>query len=1457
MSDISKIYTDHALMDEIVYNSKKILEGIILKNDATADANETSDSLTESEYFVSINAGNIDLYTFPITTEALINYGFTALEADIYSEDRDQLIAALTETEQEDLLAYLSKDYISNYVEKNNYYRMLNGKPNYDPQNDTSLNYYTIAAKIWDDSKGAFVISTLAFTDYLSGFYGKAYVKVFDTSISRYVYKTLYLLSYSIFLYNVPVIYGDGTSETIKISYEQFDDQTFMDYYETKLNANFTSEELNTTTSLEHLQDYQINTMDSVGIIGDLKDKFITNNTTNSSKFRYLRFLGSKKIDIYTARSAANWDILYMPTVEYLVEDRFKELFAINRDIYERRTYQDAYKIQSEYYDEIMMIMIIAQTFNDIIVDIPEWYIRRDIFDLRSVKYFLDSQGVEYFPEIPLKYQIRIVKNLNKLIKYKSTEKNINDILDIFSIDNAEIYKYFILKKYLYTDHTTTDPDTPDPGWTMDAEYDFGFQNEYTDMDDTTVYNTGDGNGGDSPGYDVYEFGDDSANIDYGDTVYDYNFGNEEEADAPDSSDTDRNDEYDEANTIIKDEYDNVYGLQFVKVPIDEQYDDYIKDPINRKDYDTITEEDNYWDGIDLHSLVKNNHLKKDFTIEGTKYLGIEYNVSMEDYKFQTAYFIGMIFNSNINMSDISIPISSIKADTYFTLQSLFVFLYCCNRLYENKSLDIFDPTTLEQTGAKPEYDAYIDCDGGRPWNDSGDPEPVTPVTPVEWTVPDIDGGDEDDPNFVITEVVDFGNGDYVIDPTETLYDYDYKEITPTSIDTDEETTSPEVTIIDNGIITVTLTEANYKTYLYHYVINADESLTQLTEDNYTNYLNTQVKLRYPWYYEDKGYLGLDADGHNLYQDSKHEPVYYSKADSKYKRVSDNSDPVGTLSLIRVDYVQEYDGGGVEQLNSESYYDWLRSNHKEFYTDLTDRVLGFNMYTATNGKTIKDTVEENISIRHSAFGWDRGYTLDEVGCANYTVQTKFTTITDLINVYKKNKVCYDNIRKLMATANSRDEYMVYKYVYEQLFTRKYDKNFYTLSNGSTATNFLQVLKDKDITLYNYYITLSDETDEDTRIAEIRQCLNDIVSTLSYYLTDPDVKLVLSFIYTNSFDSVLYYMSLLLNFFKSWKTYFVSAEVVYDLNDKVDHSDIGRDTLNEIKIKYWTTGNSRIRDAWQTIIKRYIEDTPVTQTTRNKEIIDIAAHYVDNDITGDKDYDGGNVESIVSGTDTAIDLDGGGVSKLSCSPFYQLDGRGIADRLDVYDLDGGGPKENEFYLDIDGKSVSDTTAYTRLNPRSDYDSGVDVDCGHPDFRQVMTNTTITKADEKNNITVDARISTYDNNGISINNDGLYIYDNYTETAKITDLVGNMLNYKRYVNEIKTACISDLAVASNPDLAKSRIDNLYKKKFANANKVLNIFKYSDYENRLIIARDSKITDFRVWFRNNNPFDYEEVK
>ena len=1562
MSDITKVYTDHALMDEIVYNTKKILAGLVLKNDTTANTNETSESINSAEYYVAIKSGNIDLYTIPITTQLLINYGFTPLEAEVYVDDRKQLVNALTEDQQKDLLNYLSDDYVNNYVEMNNYYRMLNGKANYHPEEDSTLSYTKISAMIWDDNKGKLVNGELAFTDYLSGFYGKSYVKVFNTETGVYEYRTMYVLSYSIFLHSIPVIYGDGTTDTIKITYSQFDDETFMDYYKDKLDSAFASEELLSTTSLEHLLDYQINTMSSIGIIDDLKSKFITNNTVNNSKFRYLKYLGSKRIEIYNARSAANWDILYIPNVEYLVESRFKELFVINRDIYERRTYQDAYKLKSDYYDEILMTMIIAQTFCDIVVDIPEWYIRRDIFDLRSVKYFLDSQGVEYYKEIPLKYQIRIVKNLNKLIKYKSTEKNIEDILNIFSIDNAEIYKYYILKKYLYTDHTVTPTPTPDPGWHMDDDYDFGFQNEYIDMDDDTNHNTSDGHGGVADGFDDYDFVDEDSGKDYGDIPYDFNFGGEEDSDAPDSGDTDREDEYDESKVIVKDECDNVYGLQFVKVPVEEQYDDYIKDSINRKDYDTITENDPYWDGIDLHSLVKNNHLRKDFTIEGTKYLGIEYDISMKEYKFETAYFIGMIFNSNIHMDDISIPMSSIKENGYFTLQSLFVFLYCCNRLYEEKSLDIFDPTTLERTGAKPDYDAYIDCDGGRPWNNSSDPQPPVDPTPVDWEVPDIDGGDEEDPTFVVdqtTEDLDFGNGDYVIDPTEVLYDYNYDEITDTSIEdpaiiaqekaepanwpiqedldygneddgpvyrsqytvdydfaTDDTSTDmllydynnevynqttdlPEVgdaeltyyvesadltrfaiyrwdtatsayvllyelehtdpaPVITDGKITVTLTALNYKTYLNHYVINDDDTLTQLTEENAHNYFGKRVELRYPWYYEEVGYLGTDMDGHTLMQDSEHQPLYYDTATTFYKRISDDKAAVGTISPISDVYVQDYDGGGIDELNFESYYDWLRSKYPYFYTDLTSRVLGFNMYIdPSTGKTIKDIVATNIGVKHSIFGWDRGYTLEEIGCDSFIVKTSFDTITELVSTYSNNKKCYDTLRELMMNATTRDSYMVYKYAFDQFFTRPYDKNFYVLSNGKYATNFLEVLKDKDTTLYNYYIVLSTEKDKDTRVQQIRDCLNNIVSTLSYYLSDDSVKYVLSFIYTNSFDSLLYYMSLLLNFFKSWKTYFLNSVVSYKLDDKNDHNAIGRDTMNEIKTKLWTTGNSKPRDSFQSTVIRTIDETPANQPTREKEIIDIAAHYVDNDITADRDYDGGTPSTTEYDEDEIIN--GGGVTKLSCSPSYQIEGRGIADRLNVYDVDGGFPKNNKYYLDIDGLEVTDQYSKGPVEGLygEDQDLGVDVDGGHPNFRQVMTNSAVTKADDKNNITVDARISTYDNNCISIETDGLYLDDVFEKTATVMDLIGDMYDYKESVKKTTDAYITDLLIVSDPVLAQDTINQIYKQKFAGATKVLNTFKYTDFETSTITKRNAKITDFRAWFRDNNPFEYEKVE
>ena len=104
--------------------------------------------------------------------------------------------------------------------------------------------------------------------------------------------------------------------------------------------------------------------------------------------------------------------------------------------------YSQAYKFQSDYYDRFIMIMIIIQSFIDMIELSPEYIIQRELFDLRTIQYVFESQGVEFFPDIPLKYQKRLVKNLNTLIKYKSCDKNLLDIVSLFGFDNIELFKY-------------------------------------------------------------------------------------------------------------------------------------------------------------------------------------------------------------------------------------------------------------------------------------------------------------------------------------------------------------------------------------------------------------------------------------------------------------------------------------------------------------------------------------------------------------------------------------------------------------------------------------------------------------------------------------------------------------------------------------------------------------------------------------------------------------------------------------------------------------------------------------------------------------------------------------------------------------------------------------------------------------------------------------------------------
>lgn len=346
-----------------------------------------------------------------------------------------------------------------------------------------------------------------------------------------------------------------------------------------------------------HKQEYSdILVLENLGVLDKLMERY--------PNYKYIKFCGKRKISIYDARKASKFQALYVATPENVsLKNRFTELLELSRNYTMKTVYMEAYKFESENYDKFMIVFIILQAVIDFLAELPEYYIRRDIFDLRTIEYFFESSGVDYYSEIPLQYQISLVQNLNKLIKYSGTNKVIIEIASLFGFDNIQIFAYYMLKERLkdsdgnYLFHTKPDPD---------------------------------GNG------------------------------------------------------EILDNYRN-YDLKFIKVPLGESIDDYIKNENNHYDYSYLTGNDKYWNGEYSKDYIKKKILEYEFNIIKTKYISVDAVVELTDLSFQIPYFVNLIMFSNVNKDNLKISIPSISNDPIL-ITDAFILLYAL--MYEYYGLE-------------------------------------------------------------------------------------------------------------------------------------------------------------------------------------------------------------------------------------------------------------------------------------------------------------------------------------------------------------------------------------------------------------------------------------------------------------------------------------------------------------------------------------------------------------------------------------------------------------------------------------------------------------------------------------------------------------------------------------------------------------------------------------------------
>lgn len=175
--------------------------------------------------------------------------------------------------------------------------------------------------------------------------------------------------------------------------------------------------------------------------------KFIQEHTADG--YQYLQHMTTKKIRPYAARLAERFQILYCPTSdpENLSND-FKDSYERARQLMITVFYTEGLRQrEGRYYEGFVGMAILFMALNYMNYKYLDVDIDRDFYDLDSLKIIYEAYGVPFYEDIPLTYHKRIVKNINRLIKYKGSNRVFVELCDLFDYDVLGIYQYYLLKE--------------------------------------------------------------------------------------------------------------------------------------------------------------------------------------------------------------------------------------------------------------------------------------------------------------------------------------------------------------------------------------------------------------------------------------------------------------------------------------------------------------------------------------------------------------------------------------------------------------------------------------------------------------------------------------------------------------------------------------------------------------------------------------------------------------------------------------------------------------------------------------------------------------------------------------------------------------------------------------------------------------------------------------------------
>lgn len=174
-------------------------------------------------------------------------------------------------------------------------------------------------------------------------------------------------------------------------------------------------------------------------------DELIAENPTKE----YLKYLGVNKIEPYIARMCRNFDIMRISKGDVSDEffNSFMRIYSQNREYFTTTIYNRDFATKYSLYDKFIGLCIMFMTIQRLVSNVFKFGINREFYDWDFIRKLYATYNLPFIENLPIEYQMLLLKNMNNLLRYKSTDKVLFDVCSLLGYDRLNIFKYYLVKR--------------------------------------------------------------------------------------------------------------------------------------------------------------------------------------------------------------------------------------------------------------------------------------------------------------------------------------------------------------------------------------------------------------------------------------------------------------------------------------------------------------------------------------------------------------------------------------------------------------------------------------------------------------------------------------------------------------------------------------------------------------------------------------------------------------------------------------------------------------------------------------------------------------------------------------------------------------------------------------------------------------------------------------------------